>query len=418
MKRGVFFKLTWLLFMSCSLVVSAQDTASFKEIKGSIIDQDSKKPLVFADIVITNSNMSVVTNTDGEFILKIPKELLEGTLTFSHLGYHTKVVNISEYSNNDRIYLEPTIIQLDEVKIASKPKDAKALVLETLSKKSSLYSNDNTLMTAFYRETIKKRRRNASLSEAVVKIHKQPYKNYRFDDIELIKSRKKTDYSRLDTLALKLQGGPFSNLYIDLIKYPDFIFDKENIEYYTFSFDASTQIDNNPVYVVNFKQLPNMETPLYYGTLYIDAETLALKSALFHLNVKNKTLASEMYVRKKPRHADVYPTEASYRVNYRTQNGKWYYAYSNILLTFKVNWEGKLFNSTYTLNSEMAITDWKINDMKLSKNNKPLLLPSTILSDQTSGFADPEFWGAYNIIEPEKSIETAIEKIKKQLERT
>src|SRR5690606_35047465 len=184
-----------------------------------------------------------------------------------------------------------------------------------------------------------------------------------------------------------------------------------------FSFGESAQIDKTPVYVVNFKQRPGVVTPLYYGKLYINAENLALKSAVYSLNVENKQLASEMYVRKKPRRVDVFPTEATYRVNYRTQNGKWQYAYSNILLTFKVNWQGKLFNSVYTLNSEMAVTDWKVIDSKLVKD-KRLLLPNTILTEQVSGFSDPQFWGEYNIIEPDKSIETAIEKIKKQLERT
>ena len=75
----------------------------------------------------------------------------------------------------------------------------------------------------------------------------------------------------------------------------------------------------------------------------MDAETLALTSALFNLNVSNKELSSRMYIRKKPKKVDVYPTQATYRVNYRTQNGKWHYAYSNILLSFKVNWKGKLF---------------------------------------------------------------------------
>ena len=100
-----------------------------------------------------------------------------------------------------------------------------------------------------------------------------------------------------------------------------------------------------------------------------------------------------MYIRKKPRKVDVYPTEATYRVNYRTKNGKWHYAYSNILLTFKVNWKGKLFNSMYTLNSEMAITDWEITDTKFVKVRENIIRPTTILVDETSGFSDPEFWG-------------------------
>ena len=416
MKRDVFFIAICILLMQCSLV-NAQDVSSFKEINGSIVDQKTKDKLVFADLVVTGSNISTVTNADGEFSLKIPNNLIEGTITITHLGYKKIELKISEISKDEKIYLEPSIIQLDEVKIASKFGDAKTLVIETLGKKSTLYNDDNVLMTAFYRETIKNRRKNASLSEAVVQIHKQPYKNSRNDNIELIKARKKTDYSRLDTLAVKLQGGPFSNLYMDIVKYPEYIFDIENIELYDFSFDESTQIDNSLVYVVNFEQKPGIETPLYFGKLYIDAENLALKSAVYSLNVKNKRLASEMYVRKKPRKADVFPTEATYRVNYRTQNGKWQYAYSNILLTFKVDWEGRLFNSVYTLNSEMAVTDWRIMDDKLVKN-KSMLYPSTILTEQVSGFSDPKFWGEYNIIEPEKSIETAIEKIKKQLERT
>jgi hypothetical protein len=169
---------------------------------------------------------------------------------------------------------------------------------------------------------------------------------------------------------------------------------------------------------VKFKQKEDNGVPLYYGKLYIDSETLALTNAVYGLNVSNRELSSRIYVRKKPRKAEVYPTEAKYRVNYRTTNGKWHYAYSNISLTFKVNWKGKLFNNTYTLSSEMAITDWEIYDTKLAKIRSKLIRPSTILSEKASGFSDPRFWGAYNIIEPEKSIESAIKKIQKQLKRT
>lgn len=415
MKRNVIIRIICIFLINYS-VVYAQDVSLFKEINGTVMDQKTKSKLIFADLVINGSNISTITNTDGNFSLKVPTYLLESTITITHLGYKKIELTISEISDDENIYLEPSIIQLDEVKIASKFPDAKSLVIQTLDKKNTLYNDDNLLMTAFYRETIKKRRRNVSLSEALIQIHKESYKNSKTDHVELIKARKKTDYSRLDTLAVKLQGGPFSNLYIDIVKYPNYIFDTETIEFYDFNFDESILMDNNLMYVVNFKQKPGIETPLYFGKLYIEAENLALKSAVYSLNVTNKKLASEMYVRKKPRRAEVFPTEASYRVNYRSQNGKWYFAYSNILVTFKVDWKGKLFNSVYTLNSEMAVTDWKTMDTKLIKNNK-MLFPTTILSDKASGFSDPRFWGEYNIIEPEKSIETAIEKIKKQLER-
>lgn len=395
----------------------AQDT-DFIELEARVIDKDTKDALVFADVLILDTNISTVTNTDGEFLLKVPHTNLDGSIIISHLGYEKKELKISSIMNNEKIALEPAITELDEISISLVTKDARDLVERTLEKKSSLYNNENSVMTAFYRETIKKRRKNASLSEAVVKIHKQPYNNFRTDNIELIKARKNTDYSKLDTLALKLQGGPFSNLYTDIIKYPEFIFTPEDMPKYKFSYGKSTKINNRQIYVVNFKQKEDIGIPLYYGKLYIDAETLALTNAVYSLNVSNRELSSRMYVRKKPRKVDVYPTEAKYRVNYRTTNGKWQYAYSNISLTFKVNWKGKLFNSTYTLNSEMAITDWQIRDIKLAKKRSNLITPSTIISEKASGFSDPRFWGAYNIIEPEKSIESAIKKIQKQLKRT
>ena len=397
--------------------VSAQDSQPIKEISGKIIDQDSKDNLIFTDIVVDGTNISTVTNSDGEFLLKIPYKYLDAKLVITHLGYERKFLNIIDLGTDEKIYLIPSLTELTEVSIAAPPYDARTLVKKTLANKSTAYNDKDALMTAFYRETIKKRRRNASLSEAVVKIYKQPYSSFRDDHIELIKSRKNTDYNKLDTLALKLQGGPFSNLYTDLVKYPEYIFTDETIDLYMFNYENATNINKNLVFVVNFKQNPSVKSPLYYGKLYIDANTLALTSAKYSLNVKDKEETSRMFVRKKPKQVDVYPTEATYNVKYRTQNGKWHYAYSNIGLTFKVNWEGKLFNSVYTLNSEMAITDWEIPDGKVTKARNKMLKPTTILVEQTSGFSDPEFWGTYNIIEPEKSIENAIKKIKKQLDK-
>lgn len=416
MKKKRFLYILCLLLLFGIQDMHAQKPTSFIEVKGKIIDENSKDALVFADIVLKDSNISTITNSDGEFFLKVPDSLASKLITFSHLGYHKKELKISDILSNPKITLNPAVTELKVVEIKTF-KDAESLLKETL-KNRSIYNNDGALMTAFYRETIKKRRKNASLSEAVVQIHKQPYSNLKNDAIELIKARKSTDYSRLDTLAVKLQGGPFSNLYTDIIKYPEFIFTNEDIPLYDFSFGESTHINNNLVYVIDFKQKKGIVQPLYYGKLYIDAQTLALTNAVYRLNVENRELSSQMYVRKKPRQVEVYPTEATYRVNYRTQNGKWHYAYSNILLTFKVNWKGKLFNNIYTLNSEMAITDWSINTNKIAKVKDNMLKPTTILADETSGFKDPAFWGEYNIIEPEKSIESAIEKIKKQLKRT
>lgn len=393
-----------------------QDTQSYTEFKGIVIDSNTRQPLVFADLTVNSTNIRTVTNKEGEFLIKIPNNLLGNKIAVSLLGYETRKISIQDLKpKNNIIALNISITELTQVNI-NIPKDAETLVRAALKTKGGSYYNEPTIMTAFYRETIKKRKKNASLSEAVVEIYKQPYSSVRKDAIKLLKSRKNTNYSRLDTLALKLQGGPFSTLYADIVKYPEFIFTEDTFPYYDFSFEPSTQINDRQVYVVKFKQLPNVVSPLYYGKLFIDSETFALTSAVYGLNVENEKQAIGLFIRKKPKRVKVYPLEAIYRVDYKTKDGKWFYGYSNIQLAFRVKWKNKLFSSTYTLNIEMAVTDWKPNTTgKIRPKNS--LKPTVILSDEASGFSDPEFWGEYNIIEPEKSIESAIKKIIKQIKK-
>ena len=395
----------------------AQEQEAFSKYSGSVVDSKTDSPLVFATLTIEDSNISTITNTEGEFSLKIPNNIAYKNIKVSFLGYQSKIIPLDQLTTVlNKIKLDVSVTKLSEVDL-SVPKDAATLVVQTLQKKGENYFEDPTLMTAFYRETIKKRRKNVSLSEAVVNIYKTPYTSSRRDDVTLYKSRKSTNYDKLDTLALKLQGGPFNALFVDIMKYPDYIFSDDILNTYKFSFDRSTRVNDRLIYIVDFKQYENIPTPLFKGKLYIDAEKKILTSAIYSLNITDKESASKLFVRKKPKNANVWPTEVAYRVDYREKKNKWYYGYSNVLMTFKIDWDKKLFNSTYTMACEMAITDWKTNpDSKLPKV-KERMKSSIILNDEAIGFSDPDFWGEYNIIEPEKSIESAIKKIQRQLKR-
>lgn len=397
----------------------AQDEAAqpFRQFTGRVVDADTGEPLVFATLSLESQNVSTVTNSEGGFLLKVPETLQEGSVTISFLGYQNRSIPLSQFQETDnRIALDVSVTSLQEVDVVV-PKDPKALVLETLRNKGDNYFEESTRMTAFYRETIRRRKRNVSLSEAVVTIYKSPYTAVRPDGVELYKARKSTDYSRLDTVALKLQGGPFNALYVDVMKYPDFVFSDDYIDDYDFFFERNTRIDDRPIFVIGFRQKPSVAEPLYQGKLFIDGERKVLTSAIFSLNITDPILASRMFVRRKPANASVTPTEVSYRVDYREKDGRWYYGYSNAILEFKVDWDKKLFNSIYNLTCEMAVTDWEVFPENRIPRGRDRIRSSIILSDEAQGFSDPDFWGEYNIIEPDKSIESAIRKIQRQLRR-
>ncbi|WP_010520053.1 carboxypeptidase-like regulatory domain-containing protein [Croceivirga radicis] len=415
MKRFKFvFILANLVLISTSIFAQKE---SFREYGGVVLEEGSNKPLALATLSVENTNTSTITNTDGEFSLKVPLTTKNAQVVVSFLGYETKTVPLTSLKNKEnKIYLTVAVTQLAPVDINA-PKNVERLVWEVFSKKGEKYFDKPTIMTAFYRETIKKRRKNVSLSEAVVTIYKSPYEADRKDAMKIYKARKSTDYSKLDTVALKLQGGPFNTLYVDLIRYPQYVFSENAMNEYDFKFNGTTYIDNRLIYIVDFNQLATITSPLYKGKLYIDATNKTLTSAIYQLNITDRNLAAKLFVRRKPANVDVWPTEVAYRVDYREQNGKWYFGYSNILMEFKVDWKGKLFNSVYSMAAEMAITDWENNTDGANLKNREKLKSSIILADEADGFSDPDFWGAYNIIEPEKSIENAIKKIQRQLKR-
>ncbi len=388
------------------------DSSSFKQFKGSILDSKTRNELIFASITVSGTNISTISNTEGKFSIKIPTEKQNLNLIISFLGYKNKVVPIKELkSEKNVLYLEPSNTILEEVVV--KVADAKNIFLGVLNNRLQNYGNDPIQMTGFYRETIRKRRTYVSLSESLVNIQKQPFSVGSQDEINLFKGRKNTDYAKLDTVNFKLQGGPFSALFIDLIKYPKFLFSETAFELYDFSIEEITQINENQVLVLAFKQKPTNEDPLYHGKMYIDVKSLAVISATFQLNVKDKAKAGLQFTRKKPVGVDLYPTEVRYQINYRQENGKWIFAYSRGDLTFKLNWDKRIFNTIYSTTFEMAVTDWKKKDIKENQNTQKLT-SNVIMSDKVLSLADPDFWGAYNIIEPEKSIETAIRKIQRK----
>jgi hypothetical protein len=219
----------------------------------------------------------------------------------------------------------------------------------------------------------------------------------------------------LDTLVFKLQGGPFNSLYLDLLKNPEMIFTDKMLDNYEFTFDRSTRIGKRLIYVVDFKQKKYVEEPLYFGKLYIDAQSLALKTATFKLNLANKEAASRMFIVKKPYNADAYPIETNYRIDFLEKDNKWYYGYSRIELGLRVNWKKKLLNTSFYSTIEMAVTDKDKSDYNKETMSKDRIRPTIVITDEVSGFADPDFWGEFNVIEPEKPIEAAIRKIQKQL---
>jgi len=388
------------------------DSSSFKYFKGTILDSKTNNELTFATITVSGSNISTISNSEGRFLIKIPINRQDASLIISFLGYKDRVISIKDLKQEKNLlYLEPINVLLKEVVV--NVMDANKIFSNVLNNRSKNYGDSTIQMIGFYRESIKKRRNYVSVLESIVDIQKMPFSSDEQDQVNILYGRKNADYAKLDTVNFKLEGGIFSALFLDLIKDPSNIFSENVFEMYNFSFEDITQINDRQVYIISFKQKSSIEDPdpLYSGKLFIDSKSLAIISANFQLNVENRIKAGLIFTRKKPKGVVIYPTEVSYQVDYRQQNNKWIFSYSRGDITFKLNWYLWIFNTTYSTTFELVNTNWENQDSKPQLNNQKLS-PYVIMSDKISNSVDTDFWGEYNIIEPEKSIESAIKKIK------
>jgi hypothetical protein len=392
------------------------DQQALLTFKGKVVDAETGNPLVFASVAVKETNVATITNIDGEFLIKIAETQTSRNLEVTYLGYKNKVVPLTDLREDgykNVISMTPAPIPIKEIIV--KPIDPEAIVRNAIGRIGRNYVDEPNLMTAFYRETIRKNRTYVSIGEAVVEIFKAPYSSdLRFDGARIYKGRKGSDVERMDTVLFKLQGGPVTVLQLDIAKNTQDILTIDAMKYYDYSLATVIEIDNRPHYVISFRQKPSVDMPLFMGNLYIATETYAITEAEFGFNLEDKEAVSSIFIKKKPLGMQVTPEIATYRVKYRQQDGKWYFAYSRAEVKFKVNWKKKLFNTYYTTMSEMAITD-RTNEEVIKFAGREKLRYSDVFSEQVEAFTDPEFWGDYNVIEPDQSIESAIRRLSRKL---
>ncbi len=404
-----------LFMMSCGSVYAQNGSDSYVTVSGNLKDAKNGDKIIYATISVPGTGIGTVSNSDGEFVLKISKKLSTDVFEVSHLGYTTTQFSISASVGKDKtFYLEPQYLMLSEITIV--PKDARSIVEIALKSIKKNYSEAPNMMTGFYRETIRQRRDYLSISEAVVDIYKAAYSGIQDDQVKIYKGRKGTNVKKADTLMVQLQGGPNVAMLLDIVKNTDLSIALDNLDNYSFDFASMVNIDNKPNWVINFSPNVIKEEPLYFGKLYISQENMAITRAEFSLDLEDQDKASRVFVQKKPMGLIFMPTSTSYLVTYKEQNNKFYLNYVRVDLKFRCDWKRRLFKNYYTVMSEVAITDrHEENVAKFAP--RETFKYNMVFADKVQYFADPDFWGSSNIIEPEESIQNAIKKISRNMKK-
>jgi len=387
-------------------------------LRGRVLGGDTNQPLINASISVQKVNVSSVTNQDGYFSIRVPVTSLNSQLLIRHLGYENRQIPVNTLieSPNNHIVLNPSPIQLSEILVVSG--DGSHLVQEALQRIPENYPADPNMMVAFYRESVEKGSNHISLVEAVLDVYKASYRSYSNDQARIYIGRKATDISPRDTVLLKFQGGISDALMLDIAKNPEIVFGTDGTEY-TFHIEGLININDKPHYIISFKPHEGIEEILFRGSIYLDAESLAFARMEFNMNVEDRKEAAGIFIRRKPSKMRVEVNGARYVVDYTENEGKWYFNYSSTEVAFRVRWTNRffgLFATTYTISSEMAITD-RYNDNVIKFPRSERIRSTDVIAERVEYFLDPNFWGEYNVIEPDQQINDAIKRLSGKLRR-
>jgi hypothetical protein len=79
--------------MAAFLLVSfsplqAQEEGNYFTVSGTVKDQKTKKRLEYVNISVPGTNVGTITNSDGEFSIKVQDSLNAKVVEISHIGYY------------------------------------------------------------------------------------------------------------------------------------------------------------------------------------------------------------------------------------------------------------------------------------------------------------------------------------------
>lgn len=411
-------RLTTLLLLAIILGISGLSAQeSLVTISGVVKNRYNHRILEYANVYIPGTNIGTITNSDGEFTIKVPKGKLPVSIEFSHLGYQNTKLEVTEKNLiNQEILLAPGVVTLKEITVG--PIYPSKIVQQAIMNVKKNYSMQPGMYQAFYREFAQKRRNYINISEAVVDVYKTPYsQELDRDRVRIKKGRRMVSPKPSDTLDVKLEGGPVIANTMDIVKTPGVLLDFAYQSYYDYEFKDFVIINDRLNIAIDFKPRVDIpDVPLYKGTIYIDRENYAISRIEFSMDMSDRDKVTTYMLRRKPAGLRFRPNSLSYLVTYRQDGDKYYLNYVRTELKFNCDWKRKLFATNYTVVSEMVMTDREDNPQETIPYRQSFTI-AQILSDKVQDFYDEEFWKDYNIIEPTESLEFAVQKLKKAIEK-
>ncbi|MES2730887.1 MAG: carboxypeptidase-like regulatory domain-containing protein [Bacteroidota bacterium] len=384
--------------------------STYLTISGTVVNQKNEEPIPYASIAITGRSIGTTSNTQGNFVFKVPSAYLQDSLRVSCVGFQSFTQAIATLPKQAIIIrLQPATLLLEEVQVQAQAKSAIDILKEAIAAIPLNYDTASAQLTAFYREAARFEGQPVSFIESVLSVYKSPHNRPETKDgLKIIKGRKKQFDRSKHRLPefVNLSNGARSSLFSDIPKYyaeKNSILNEKNFKYYDFR--LSRLMEDRLTYVIDI--IPKKNKPKAYasGKLYIDAQTLAFTQAEFQATQAGLDLDNNRnwFLKKLASMIQKMDFELSgYRVvtTYAAYQNKWYMNNVERDIEGIINSRSRnLKNSRWQVSSSFTVTEVgpknipPFTEGNISENENSMI---SLIGDQY----DANFWENYNIQQP------------------
>lgn len=392
---------------SILLIAVLISSTAISQIKtGHILSKSDNSPVPFANIYSKTSFSGTVTNEEGTY--KLLKEFEDDSIIISHIGFKRGAFQSADFfkANNDTIYLEPEVTQLEDVVIFGG--DPRELVKKAVKKISTNYPVTNTNISSHFRSTIQENNDYVIFLEGAFLIQNPSY---------LSGKRSLSKVQVLDIRASSNKSQIFDQFKVspeNIINASDFFKNKpflsKDLNNYNFQLVKIVSYDNYEVYVIKFEPQSGLKRKYSFsGTVFIETKNLAFVKLEYSIAfsekysfIKNSGLRNEF---KQTFLSDKYeilfkPTKTTWVVSYvRTET-------LSVAIFTESNKEVEI-----NLTQELLASKSELTDIKIIEEKNAIDINENIYKHANS--FDQGLWAKFNQIAPNEKLKYLIQDEKK-----
>ncbi|MBL7847770.1 MAG: hypothetical protein JNL40_09905 [Cyclobacteriaceae bacterium] len=376
--------------------------------QGIVLDAESHEPVAGVHVLGFGKQRSgSSTNSEGRFALH---DTNLDSLRITCIGYTPVLLSGNALQHESlTILLKPFVTPLQALTV--KPPSPQHLIREAVRAIPKNYSSPPFQVRGFYREVIRADAAYYAVAEAVFESQVLKTKG---DDpalLKLVQGRRSETVKSTRIFEDYHPGGGPNYLMNHILEadLPDFL-KEQHMQDYIYSIDSITSYEGKDVYLIGFDQRDNLKKNLWTGTIFLDAESFAIIQVTWSLSEKSieyrKHLAGADKVMADLLGIDFTVLKKSTTYSYHKTGAT--FALQDARLTMDIHFRQprKNIDEQFTFLAEMLalhqtpgpLTPFTKSDV-WQKNRLVKSLP---------GEFDPDFWGAENIIQPDKSLTDAV----------